>query len=71
MFGQPGPNARPMLVLVPLRHDSAVSLQSEIAEQPAVLARLLDEGWPEARTLAAFVASRRSSSAPIANASLG
>ena len=29
-----------------------MSLRSEIAEQPAVVARLLEAGWPEARTLA-------------------
>lgn len=29
-----------------------MSLRSEIAEQPAVIARLLEVGWPEARTLA-------------------
>jgi glucosamine--fructose-6-phosphate aminotransferase (isomerizing) len=29
-----------------------VSLRSEIAEQPAVIARLLEAGWPEARALA-------------------
>jgi len=34
-----------------------VSLQSEIAEQPAVVARLLDEGWPEARSHAAGIAT--------------
>ena len=28
-----------------------MSLRSEIAEQPGVVRRLLDEGWPEARTL--------------------
>ncbi|HET7700440.1 MAG TPA: SIS domain-containing protein [Candidatus Limnocylindria bacterium] len=33
-----------------------MTLQSEIAEQPAVLARLLDEGWPEARSLAGGLA---------------
>ena len=33
-----------------------MSLRSEIAEQPAVLARLLDEGWPEARAHAAGLA---------------
>src|SRR2546426_12678342 len=30
---------------------AAMSLRSEIAEQPGVVRRLLDEGWPEARTL--------------------
>jgi glutamine---fructose-6-phosphate transaminase (isomerizing) len=29
-----------------------MSLRSEIAEQPKVVARLLEAGWPEARTLA-------------------
>jgi len=29
-----------------------MSLRSEIAEQPAIVARLLEAGWPEARTLA-------------------
>src|SRR4029077_4903611 len=29
-----------------------MSLRSEIAEQPRVVARLLEVGWPEARTLA-------------------
>src|SRR2546425_12171414 len=29
-----------------------MSLRSEIAEQPAVIRRLLEAGWPEARTLA-------------------
>jgi glucosamine--fructose-6-phosphate aminotransferase (isomerizing) len=33
-----------------------VSLRSEIAEQPAVVARLLDEGWPEVRAHAAGIA---------------
>ena len=38
--------------LVPLgHHPHAVSLESEIAEQPRVVQRLLDEGWPEARAL--------------------
>src|SRR5712692_10662888 len=32
-------------------HPQAMSLRSEIAEQPGVVRRLLDEGWPEARTL--------------------
>ena len=36
-----------------------MSLLSEIAEQPRVCARLLDEGWPEARTLAASLATAR------------
>lgn len=56
MVGQSGGNARPTLVLVPLRHDPAVSLESEIAEQPDVLARLLEQGWPEARPLAVQLA---------------
>lgn len=56
MFRQAGGIARPILVLVPLRHHPPVTLQSEIAEQPAVLARLLDEGWPEARSLAGGLA---------------
>jgi len=29
-----------------------MSLRAEIAEQPAVVGRLLEAGWPEARTLA-------------------
>src|ERR1700682_3036395 len=29
-----------------------MSLRSEIAEQPAIISRLLEAGWPEARTLA-------------------
>jgi glucosamine--fructose-6-phosphate aminotransferase (isomerizing) len=33
-----------------------VSLRSEIAEQPEVVRRLLDEGWPEARALASGIA---------------
>ena len=32
-----------------------MSLRSEIAEQPAVVARLLEEGWPEARAHAAGI----------------
>src|SRR5512133_1055557 len=36
-----------------------MSLLSEIAEQPAVCARLLDEGWPEARTIARGFAGAR------------
>src|SRR6476619_7316690 len=34
-----------------------MSLRSEIAEQPKVVARLLEVGWPEARTLARPVAA--------------
>ena len=38
--------------VVPLgHHPQSMSLRSEIAEQPAVVRRLLDEGWPEARAL--------------------
>ncbi|HUQ42214.1 MAG TPA: SIS domain-containing protein, partial [Candidatus Limnocylindrales bacterium] len=33
-----------------------MSLKSEIAQQPAVVQRLLDEGWPEARTQARGIA---------------
>src|SRR5207253_8002342 len=33
-----------------------MSLKSEIDEQPAVVARLLDVGWPEARTQAPGIA---------------
>ncbi|MDQ2950696.1 MAG: SIS domain-containing protein, partial [Chloroflexota bacterium] len=36
-----------------------MSLRSEIAEQPAVVARLLDEGWPEAQRHAAGLARAR------------
>jgi len=34
-----------------------MSLRSEIAEQPAVIRRLLEAGWPEARTLARPIAA--------------
>src|SRR2546430_14085854 len=38
--------------VVPLgHHPQAMSLRSEIAEQPRVVRRLLDEAWPEARAL--------------------
>ena len=36
-----------------------MSLRSEIAEQPAVVARLLDEGWPQAQQHAASLARAR------------
>ena len=36
-----------------------MSLRSEIAEQPAVLQRLLDEGWPEAKRAARGLAKAR------------
>src|SRR6185503_11882237 len=32
-------------------HPHAMSLRTEIGEQPRVVRRLLEEGWPEARTL--------------------
>ncbi|TMC71739.1 MAG: SIS domain-containing protein [Chloroflexi bacterium] len=39
-------------LVVPLgHHPHAMSLRTEIAEQPEVVQRLLDEGWPEARAL--------------------
>jgi len=36
-----------------------MTLRSEIAEQPAVVRRLLDEGWPEARAFASDIARAR------------
>src|SRR5256714_15661339 len=36
---------------VPRASSRAMSLRTEIAEQPRVVRRLLDEGWPEARQL--------------------
>ena len=36
-----------------------MTLRSEIAEQPEVVRRLLDEGWPEARAFASDLARAR------------